>query len=105
MLRSLVGSEMCIRDRFEGDPTCSICLCEYEEEEELRAMPSCTHVFHVTCIDEWLVLNQSCPVCRQPLNKDGTAAAPQSLESHDGTWVEMQEVDPPSPTSEHSELL
>ncbi|KAJ4866289.1 RING-H2 finger protein ATL68 [Raphanus sativus] len=47
-----------------GDTTCSICLCEYMEEEMLRMMPECRHYFHVSCLDAWLKLNGSCPVCR-----------------------------------------
>ncbi|ESQ43924.1 hypothetical protein EUTSA_v10006504mg [Eutrema salsugineum] len=47
-----------------GDTTCSICLCEYMEEEMLRMMPECKHYFHVFCLDAWLKLNGSCPVCR-----------------------------------------
>ncbi|XP_021906191.1 RING-H2 finger protein ATL67-like [Carica papaya] len=46
------------------DTTCSICLCEYKDMEMLRMMPECRHYFHVCCIDAWLKLNGSCPVCR-----------------------------------------
>ncbi|CAH8340936.1 unnamed protein product [Eruca vesicaria subsp. sativa] len=48
----------------DGDTTCSICLCEYMEEEMVRMMPECKHYFHVSCLDAWLKLNGSCPVCR-----------------------------------------
>ncbi|MED6218919.1 RING-H2 finger protein atl67 [Stylosanthes scabra] len=44
--------------------TCSICLCEYKDSEMLRMMPECRHYFHVCCLDSWLRLNGSCPVCR-----------------------------------------
>nr|XP_010916932.1 RING-H2 finger protein ATL67 [Elaeis guineensis] len=47
-----------------GDTVCSICLGEYREGEMLRMMPDCRHYFHLPCIDEWLRLNASCPVCR-----------------------------------------
>ncbi|KAJ8471100.1 hypothetical protein OPV22_025443 [Ensete ventricosum] len=47
-----------------GDTVCSICLCEYREGEMLRMMPDCHHYFHLLCIDVWLRLNASCPVCR-----------------------------------------
>nr|POE49988.1 ring-h2 finger protein atl68 [Quercus suber] len=30
----------------------------------LRMMPECRHYFHLLCIDAWLKLNGSCPVCR-----------------------------------------
>ncbi|KAE8699783.1 RING-H2 finger protein ATL68 [Hibiscus syriacus] len=44
--------------------TCSICLCEFKDSDMLRMMPECRHYFHVFCIDYWLKLNGSCPVCR-----------------------------------------
>ncbi|CAL9771657.1 unnamed protein product [Musa acuminata subsp. burmannicoides] len=47
-----------------GDTVCSICLCEYREGEMLRMIPDCRHYFHLLCIDVWLRLNASCPVCR-----------------------------------------
>ncbi|RAL46270.1 unnamed protein product [Cuscuta campestris] len=47
-----------------SDSTCSICLCEYKDSEMLRMLPDCRHYFHVTCVDAWLKLNASCPVCR-----------------------------------------
>ncbi|XP_039126138.1 RING-H2 finger protein ATL67-like [Dioscorea cayenensis subsp. rotundata] len=47
-----------------GDVVCSICLCEYRDGEMLRMMPDCRHYFHLMCIDAWLRLNASCPVCR-----------------------------------------
>nr|GMC79999.1 RING-H2 finger protein ATL67-like [Ipomoea batatas] len=51
--------------RFTGDDAvCSICLCDYKDSEILRMLPDCKHCFHVGCIDAWLKLNASCPVCR-----------------------------------------
>ncbi|KAJ8900600.1 hypothetical protein K2173_025377 [Erythroxylum novogranatense] len=47
-----------------NNTTCSICLCEYKDLEMLRMMPECRHFFHLCCIDAWLKLNGSCPVCR-----------------------------------------
>ncbi|KAE8727540.1 RING-H2 finger protein ATL68 [Hibiscus syriacus] len=48
----------------EVNTTCSICLSEYRDSETLRMMPECRHYFHVPCVDAWLKLNGSCPVCR-----------------------------------------
>ncbi|KAK4476610.1 hypothetical protein RD792_015772 [Penstemon davidsonii] len=47
-----------------NDGVCSICLCEYREGEMLRMLPDCKHCFHLMCVDAWLKLNGSCPVCR-----------------------------------------
>ncbi|KAK7340327.1 hypothetical protein VNO77_21029 [Canavalia gladiata] len=52
------------RDATRNNTTCSICLCEYKDSEMLRMMPECRHYFHLCCLDSWLKLNGSCPVCR-----------------------------------------
>ncbi|TXG63025.1 hypothetical protein EZV62_010019 [Acer yangbiense] len=44
--------------------TCSICLSEYCSKETIRCIPECKHCFHADCIDEWLRMNSSCPLCR-----------------------------------------
>uniref|UniRef100_A0A915P952 RING-type domain-containing protein n=1 Tax=Meloidogyne floridensis TaxID=298350 RepID=A0A915P952_9BILA len=42
---------------------CSICLEKvYENEQKLK---KCKHVFDKKCIQEWLRLQQICPVCRE----------------------------------------
>lgn len=46
------------------DKSCSICLGDYLPNEILRIIPHCDHCFHVDCVDEWLQLNGSCPICR-----------------------------------------
>ncbi|XP_052187893.1 RING-H2 finger protein ATL39-like [Diospyros lotus] len=47
-----------------GDGTCPVCLCDFEEGEELRSLGECKHSFHVDCIDMWLYSHSTCPVCR-----------------------------------------
>lgn len=47
-----------------NDNTCSICLSEYQPKETLRSIPECNHYFHAVCIDEWLKMNGTCPICR-----------------------------------------
>ncbi|CAL1409701.1 unnamed protein product [Linum trigynum] len=44
--------------------TCSVCLSDFTEGEPVRALPVCSHVFHVACIDRWLLSHPNCPVCR-----------------------------------------
>lgn len=43
--------------------SCAICLCDYEDLEELRHLP-CDHYFHKDCVDEWLKLKRTCPMCK-----------------------------------------
>ncbi|GKV19024.1 hypothetical protein SLEP1_g29324 [Rubroshorea leprosula] len=47
---------------------CAVCLNEFQEEEKLRRIPSCDHVFHIDCIDVWLQNNANCPLCRTSIS-------------------------------------
>ncbi|KAG6709913.1 hypothetical protein I3843_06G147900 [Carya illinoinensis] len=44
--------------------SCSICLADYKDTDVLRLLPQCGHLFHLKCVDSWLRLHASCPVCR-----------------------------------------
>ncbi|KAG2216197.1 hypothetical protein INT45_005155 [Circinella minor] len=44
---------------------CSICLNSLGFNIELINLP-CMHGFHSGCIEQWLQVNASCPVCRSP---------------------------------------
>lgn len=43
---------------------CSICLADYKATDTLRLLPDCSHLFHLKCVDPWLRLHPTCPVCR-----------------------------------------
>ncbi|XP_021892479.1 RING-H2 finger protein ATL70-like [Carica papaya] len=43
---------------------CSICLADYKSSDVLRLLPECKHLFHVKCVDPWLRMHPTCPVCR-----------------------------------------
>ena len=48
------------------DTVCTICLSDFEVQEELRVLP-CGHAFHCDCVDQWLTLHGNCPNCRKDL--------------------------------------
>ncbi|KAK5939581.1 hypothetical protein PMZ80_007960 [Knufia obscura] len=61
---------------------CLICLCDYEQEEQVRQIDTCKHVYHRECIDEWLTTGRnSCPMCRGQGVKE-TASTPNSTNSN-----------------------
>ena len=43
---------------------CSICLEDAKDEDEWKVL-TCQHKFHTDCIDEWLLIQPSCPICRK----------------------------------------
>ncbi|XP_061358248.1 putative RING-H2 finger protein ATL21A [Gastrolobium bilobum] len=58
----VIGESRCLPK--PDDKTCPICLSEYIPKETVKTIPECGHCFHSQCIDEWLPLNASCPICR-----------------------------------------
>ncbi|XP_057809993.1 putative RING-H2 finger protein ATL21A [Salvia miltiorrhiza] len=55
-----------------NDNTCSICLSDYQPQETVKSIPECNHYFHANCIDEWLKLNGTCPLCRNSPESSST---------------------------------
>ncbi|XP_027104686.1 RING-H2 finger protein ATL70-like [Coffea arabica] len=59
---------------------CSICLSDYKETDMLRLLPECGHIFHLKCIDPWLMLHPTCPICRSsPLPTPLAEVVPTSM--------------------------
>ncbi|KAL5576639.1 hypothetical protein UlMin_018338 [Ulmus minor] len=52
------------------DAECCICISSYEDGTELRELP-CHHHFHCICIDKWLHINATCPLCKFNILKNG----------------------------------
>lgn len=53
--------------KYEGSCNasgCSICLQDYKDTDMLRLLPECGHFFHLKCVDPWLKLHPTCPICR-----------------------------------------
>ncbi|RWW08649.1 hypothetical protein GW17_00027898 [Ensete ventricosum] len=69
----------------KGALECAVCLSEFADDDTLRLLPRCCHVFHVDCIDVWLGTHVTCPVCRanlaEPEPADAAIAADAACES------------------------
>lgn len=48
---------------------CSICLGDFEADEEPRFLP-CNHSFHVDCIKRWLETSRDCPLCKYLVDRN-----------------------------------
>lgn len=44
--------------------TCVICLEEFRDGDECKVRSKCNHIFHQTCIGDWLEDHATCPLCR-----------------------------------------
>ncbi|XP_041058789.1 RING finger protein 215 isoform X1 [Carcharodon carcharias] len=44
--------------------SCAVCLEEFHKNQCLRVLP-CLHEFHRDCVDPWLLLQQTCPLCKR----------------------------------------
>ncbi|CAK9314938.1 unnamed protein product [Citrullus colocynthis] len=85
---------------------CAVCLNEFEDDETLRLIPKCDHVFHPECIDAWLASHSTCPVCRANLSPQLTESVHRVDDSNavvnsdtDGGDIEAQSNDVVSETN------
>ncbi|NXJ71382.1 RN215 protein, partial [Rostratula benghalensis] len=44
--------------------SCAVCLDQFHRSQWLRVLP-CSHEFHRDCVDPWLLLQQTCPLCKR----------------------------------------
>ncbi|XP_076934818.1 NEP1-interacting protein 2-like [Bidens hawaiensis] len=53
-----------IFDTSGNKTCCSVCLQDFEVGNLAGIFPKCGHKFHPECISQWLLTNNSCPLCR-----------------------------------------
>ncbi|XP_071708127.1 putative RING-H2 finger protein ATL71 [Rutidosis leptorrhynchoides] len=61
---TFVYSDVMIHHKENNSNDCSVCLADYNPSDVIRLLPECGHFFHVKCIDTWLKVHPTCPVCR-----------------------------------------
>lgn len=55
------------RELVDPPDKCVVCLNEFEENDEIRRLINCEHIFHRGCLDRWMEYDQiTCPLCRTP---------------------------------------
>eukprot|EP01134_Creolimax_fragrantissima_P001467 CFRG1467T1 len=74
------------------DASCCICLNEYEDGVRLSTLP-CKHHFHKKCVEAWLRINQSCPLCKRLLDPPGsTSELNTNIPSHVDTFGDSSTI-------------
>jgi len=56
------------------DAECSICLNGFEPSDAVRQLGGCSHTFHRSCIDLWLLRRADCPLCKRGVLPDSEGA-------------------------------
>ena len=51
---------------------CAICLEELKEGDRCRVLSKCKHIYHIYCIDRWLLMESHCPLCRGSVHASGS---------------------------------
>lgn len=69
----LKNTEVAAHRADKGPVDCPVCLGSFDEADDdgekllLRLLPECNHIFHVNCVDPWLMDHSTCPLCRTNL--------------------------------------
>ncbi|KAG6606257.1 E3 ubiquitin-protein ligase, partial [Cucurbita argyrosperma subsp. argyrosperma] len=79
---------------------CSVCLSEFQEDENLRLLPKCSHAFHLQCIDTWLKSHSNCPLCRANI-VSVTASSPLQLPATTGNPTTNEAIPETSQANDH----
>ncbi|KAK7386646.1 hypothetical protein VNO78_26980 [Psophocarpus tetragonolobus] len=88
-----VGGSVAVTD-------CSVCLSEFQDDESVRLLPKCSHVFHVPCIDTWLKSHSSCPLCRASIFTFNTS----SIQVHTPDTPDVEFTSSRNETSENESI-
>lgn len=89
----------------EGGRICIICRDEMLASE-CKCLPGCHHVFHKSCLREWLVQQQSCPTCRSDIQlmqkREASAVRQQRQHQSNDTAIEVGQDESEDRTGETS---
>ncbi|XP_019427146.1 PREDICTED: RING-H2 finger protein ATL70-like [Lupinus angustifolius] len=55
--------------------SCSICLGDFKESDMLTLLPGCGHLYHLNCVNPWLRLHSTCPICRKSSGQNQNSIA------------------------------
>lgn len=50
--------------RYENSDSCCICMEDFQPNEEISQIQKCAHRLHPSCLEQWVIRNQQCPLCK-----------------------------------------
>mmetsp|Transcript_4426 Transcript_4426/g.7649 ORF Transcript_4426/g.7649 Transcript_4426/m.7649 type:complete len:394 (-) Transcript_4426:166-1347(-) len=54
-------------EKIKENPQCSVCLDDFDDKKPIVRTKACQHTFHKQCLQGWLQVNRTCPLCREDL--------------------------------------
>mmetsp|Transcript_96682 Transcript_96682/g.167799 ORF Transcript_96682/g.167799 Transcript_96682/m.167799 type:complete len:279 (-) Transcript_96682:24-860(-) len=63
-----------VRTSEQTTEECPICLADFRPGEDLRCLQACSHTFHRSCVDLWLLQRAACPLCKCEVKASTEAA-------------------------------
>jgi hypothetical protein len=63
-INKIISEEEINKIRKNNINVCTICLGEVETGKYLN----CGHIFHINCLEEWILEYKKCPTCNSPIN-------------------------------------
>ncbi|KAK8793672.1 hypothetical protein WA171_002805 [Blastocystis sp. BT1] len=54
------------------DDSCAVCLETFADSSDLVKLNACEHVFHRSCIEEWILTHPLCPLCKRDIRDMST---------------------------------
>lgn len=96
------------------NPSCAICLENFDLSSDVKQIPTCHHIFHRNCLTEWLLRHGNCPMCRTIISSNQQAT---QIPIFNNQWLQQlflqtfgqpikainpSQISPDSSTSNHS---
>jgi len=101
------------QENVDAGVECSICMDTFKLGEVVKRLPCC-HMFHTPCIEPWLQLHNTCPICRKLVDEtvcnhsnnnqsttETTATTPVPSSATGGATTSQQQ----QPTSQPSSIV
>jgi len=87
------------QENVDAGIECSVCMDAFKLGEVVKKLPCC-HMFHTPCIEPWLQLHNTCPVCRKLVDETVCQQQPTNTTASSATTTSQQSQSTPlSPSS------